>query len=296
MEFSPVIGSLTASEASLKLKEMGHLDAAAKIELGRETTFSAMKWPGQAAPKPWQFTSHAFGFIRSSDGGSSQPMEIVDAGNMAPDLTLKDSRVKITLGRLRVYEYPGKGVHQILFDFYGQNQVQGQSEDLHFTQTYRVQQGEQAGIRGYPVFIGLNVGSEGVNFKCHTVNVENEDDERFIKFLDSDVFTKGLSLISGLNPAIPVISGFAVSLTKAVESRNKNVPVQDFYLGLDFTQTPAGVRLSQGSYIAVQVPDASKWDWSEWVYNPKNGQVVPRDDPTGTVPYNYLVFNVSRMD
>jgi hypothetical protein len=31
------------------------------------------------------------------------------------------------------------------------------------------------------------------------------------------------------------------------------------------------------------------------VYHPTKGQVVRRDDPAQTIPYNYLLFGVSRF-
>jgi hypothetical protein len=42
----------------------------------------------------------------------------------------------------------------------------------------------------------------------------------------------------------------------ASQSRNRNVPVQDFYLGLDFSAIPMRARLAQGSYLAVQISEA----------------------------------------
>ncbi len=39
-----------------------------------------------------------------------------------------------------------------------------------------MQEGQAAGIAGYPVFIGLNVGNQGVAFECSTINVNNEED------------------------------------------------------------------------------------------------------------------------
>src|SRR5207249_4800678 len=136
---------------------------------------------------------------------------------------------------LRVAKYPGGGMHTVLFDFYAQNQVQGQVEHLHFSQLYRVQEGEQAGVVGYPVFIGLNVGTQGVSFKCYTVNVKNDQDERLLNFLDSDVFKAGVTLGIAINPIVGVVSTFAKGLVQMVASRNKNAAVQDFYMGLDFT-------------------------------------------------------------
>lgn len=91
--------------------------------------------------------------------------------------------------------YPGKGVHHVLFDFYAQNQLSDKNvEHLHFNATYRAREGERAAILGFPIFIGLNVGSEGVAFKCFTVNVKNEQDEALLDFLNSDVFKAGLKL------------------------------------------------------------------------------------------------------
>lgn len=291
-----VIGKLTPLRAAEKLMEIGEVKAAEEIRRSKKAFFSKSLWPGSDKPKPWQHTSHAFGFIPIANVRSSKLVDIDHAGSIQPDLSLKNSRIKITLDRLRVFDYPGDGVHHILFDFYAQNQVQGQTEHLHFNQIYRVQEGEQASIIGYPTFVGLNVGSEGVAFKCYTVNVKNDDDQRLLEFLDSDIFKDGLKLINTVNPVVPIISSFAISFTKMIASRNKNIPVQDFYMGLDFTHIPTRARLAQGSYISVQIPDVGKWDWSKWKYNPANGQIVSEDEPTITIPYNYLVFSVSKYD
>jgi len=288
----PVIGKMTPSEAARKLQEIGVVDSGVKVTRGR----GEKRWGWSDKPEPWQYTSHTFGFIPVSNLNSSNPVEIKHAGNIEPDQSLKNSRIKITLDRLRVFNYPGGGIHFILFDFYAQNQIEGQTEHLHFNQIYRVQGGEQAGIIGYPIFVGLNVGSEGIAFKCFTVNVKNEDDEKLLEFLEGDTFKGGLKLIETVNPLVPIISSVAVGLTKMIASRNKNIPVQDFYMGLDFTKTPTRARLSQGSYIAVQIPEAEKWDWSKWVFNPVNGQIVSKDKPNETISYNYLVFSVSTVN
>ncbi len=291
-EDMPVIGKMTSSEAAKKLQEIAEVDSGGKVKRGG----GEKRWGWSDKPEPWQYTSHTFGFIPVSNLNSSKLVEIKHAGNMEPDQSLKNSRIKITLDRLRVFDYPGSGIHYILFDFYAQNQVHGQTEHLHFNQTYRVQGGEQAGIIGYPIFVGINVGSEGVAFRCYTVNVKNEDDERFLEFLEGDTFKNGLKLIETVNPLVPIISSVAIGLTKMIASRNKNIPVQDFYMGLDFTKTPTRASLTQGSYIAVQVPQAEEWSWSNWVFNPTNGQIVSKDNPTETIPYNYLVFSVSNVN
>jgi len=294
-----VLGKLPPDEAAAKLREVGESEAAAKLE---STPTDVPKsfggrwfWPFQ--DKPWQYTAHAFGYLAPAPPGNAQ-LPILHAGNISADSSLKNSRIKITLDRLRVADYPGGGTHRILFDFYAQNQVPNNVEHLHFNSTYRVREGQQAAIIGYPVFIGLNVGTEGVAFKCFTVNVKNDDDESLLGFLESDVFKAGLKLVSTVQPAIAPLSGMAVALTKSIAGRNRNVPVQDFYMGLDFGNIPTGARLAEGAYLAVQIPETLQtvWDWSEWVYNPNNGHVVNATDTKQLIPYNYIVFGVSRYE
>jgi hypothetical protein len=169
---------------------------------------------------------------------------------ITPDPALKNAKLKITLDRLRGFHYPGSGRHNILFTFQGQNQISGGSaQEVNFNQNYVVMEGQGAGIAGFPVFIGLNVGNDGALFKGHTTNVSNVNDEHFLSFLNSSTFTNGLKLLDTVNPAIPVVSQFAVGIAQAIGSRNRNIGVQDFFLGLDFTPSPSGARLSQGSYI-----------------------------------------------
>jgi hypothetical protein len=206
--------------------------------------------------------------------------------------------VKIALNQLRVADYPGGGTHRVLFDFYARNQVPGGTEELHFNATYRIRAGERAAIAGYPIFVGLNVGSEGVAFRCHTVNVKNDADEEFLDLLEGDVFKGGLKLVTMAQPAIAPLADMALGLTKAVAKRHRNVSVQDFYLGLDFAGTDMGARLAQGDYVAVQVPERLRrvWRWDDWIFDPDSGLVIDRSDDTKLIPYNYVVFGVSRYD
>jgi hypothetical protein len=295
----PVLGKLPPAQAAAKLREVGENKIADTIEAAKDTkdfqTFGALSRFLPFQNRQWQHTAHALGYITPSPPGS-EPLTIRHAGNIEADPTLRNSRIKISLDRLRVADYPGGGTHRILFDFYAQNQVSRGIEHLHFNATYRVRENEEAAIIGYPIFVRLNVGIEGVVFRCLTVNVKNEDDEDLLGFLESDVFKSGLMLATTAQPAIAPLSSMAVALTKSIARRHKNVPVQEFYIGLDFTKMPFRARLAEGSYIAVQISEAFErvWDWDEWVYHPKSGQVVSRDDEAKLIPYNYLVFSVSR--
>lgn len=306
-EDTPVLAKLPPERAAAKLRELGDIKTAEAIENSIQKTTTrglttrsdtGWNWPRLGEPKPWQHTSHTFGYIPPFEPGSLHMVDIIHASNTKADNNLKNSRIKITLDRLRIADYPGGGIHRILFDFYAQNHVKDGVEHLHFNQTYRAQEGEQAGIIGYPVFIGLQVGTEGIAFKCYTVNVKNDDDEAILNFLDTDVFRSGLKLATTAQPAIAPLVGMAVGLTKMIAERHRNVPVQDFYMGLDFSNTPTGARLAQGSYIAVQIPerDQTAWNWQKWIYNPSNGHVVQRDSTGMLIPYNYIIIGVSKYE
>ena len=302
----PVLGKLPPAEVIAKLREMDDMVTADALQEAledrplRAQSFAGGTrswWPFE--DKPWQHTAHAFGYIAPSPRpGSEAPLPIRHAGNIAPDPSLKNARVIITLDRLRVAGYPGSGTHRVLFDFSAQNQVPGTPEHLHFNATYRAREGEQVGMIGYPLFVGLNVGSEGLSFKCFTVNVKNDADEAFLGFLDSDVFKNGLQLAAAAQPAIAPLSAMAEGLTRAIAKRNRNVPVQDFYMGLDFGAVPTGARLAVGTYLAVQIPETlvAVWNWDGWEYDPRNGQIVDGDHATKLIPYNYVAFGVRRYE
>lgn len=302
----PVLGDLAASQAIEKLREIGEESAANSLEESLETEANAFaspepgrinrriwQWPFQ--DRPWQHTAHALGYLAPADPSSS-PRPIQHAGNILAQASLKNSRIKITLDRLRVAAYPGGGTHRVLFDFYAQNQLMEDIEHLHFNATYRARQGEQVAVVGLPIFVGLSVGTEGVVFKCFTVNVRNDDDEAFLDVLESDVFKTGLKLATSVQPAIAPFSQLALGITRSIAKRHRNVPVQDFYMGLDFSNITTRARLAEGSYIAVQIPETLQavWDWKDWMYQPTNGQIVSGTGPGKLIPYNYFVFSVSQ--
>src|SRR5262249_53119096 len=121
------------------------------------------------AARPYEHTAHTFGFLPASTEGDQR--RILGMGGVKADDSLKNQHIKITLNALRVAEYPGGGTHRILFDFYARHQVPGTSEHLHFSAMYRVRGGQQAAIRGRPIFVGLGVGLEGIAFRFSTTNI-----------------------------------------------------------------------------------------------------------------------------
>lgn len=248
---------------------------------------------GWGEPKLWLSNAHAFGFI-SGSAGQDQLM-IIDVGRVPVDKSLIGRRVNISLNYLRIAQYPGGGTHRVLFDFYVRNQSATTSEEVHFNSTYRIQDKERAGIRGFPIFTGVGLGSSGLALRCYTVNVRNDDDERFLQMLDSGAFRSGLKLVEGVQPALKPLSEMAIAITKSIASRHRNIPVQDVYLGLDFDPTPGGAGLAIGSYVVVQIPEKDRliWNWNEWIFRKDVGQVVSHSDATQLIPYNYFIIGIS---
>jgi hypothetical protein len=294
----PVIGALPIEAAADKLAELGESDLAASLRTApREAQYrNAGDWRWPFRTKAWQHTSHAFGYIAPLKAAVGT-REIVDVGGIEADLSLKRTRIKITLDALRIEEYPGAGIHHVLFDFYAQNQIKPAPEHLHFNATYRVKQGERAAIRGYPIFLGLTTGNDGLAFRCYTVNVKNEGDQALLAFLDSDTLKAGLRLATIAQPAIAPLTDLGRNITKGIAGRNRNVPVQDVYLGLDFGDSATGARLRLGSYLVVQVPeDQIKFSWSEWVFETESKAIVRKEDPGTILPYNYFIFAVAKYE
>jgi len=291
----PVVGALPPEAAASRLAEVG--EPAEPSSTGPRPLFFSTLDCLPFRERLWSYTSHVIGYLplRPATGGT-QPIR--HAGDVEPDSSLRGARVRVSLDRLRVAQYPGQGAHRVLFDFSARNHIDDKAEELHFNAVYRVGEDEMSGVVGYPIFVGLQVGDEGLALRCYTVNVKNDQDESFLSFLESDTFRAGLRLLGPIQPALGLLSAMALNLTRAIAARNRNVPVQDFYLGLDFGATPLGLRLAEGNYLVAQVPGAAAaaWDWSEWAYDPRGGQVVGTGPDRRSFPYNYVAIGVSRHD
>jgi hypothetical protein len=293
-----VLARMPRNEAAARLEAIGEIDVALKLQkvparnIERESSFGLFS-AFSGSTRPWMHATHLFGFLpRSPSAGHDQ--EILVPGRIEPDQSLRNGRINVTLNRLRIAEYPGRGPRQILFDFSAQNHLDSGVEDAHFNMIFRAGQNSVVGVINYPIFVDLNVGAEGTIVRCFTVNVQNDQDEKLLSALDSEVFKKGLKLATVAQPALAPLSEIAMGITRTVASRYRNVPVQNIQMGLDFGGPQLGARLAQGDYIAVQVPmqAITGWDWSDYKFNPKVGEIVRADDGT-PIPYNYFAFGIS---
>jgi hypothetical protein len=294
-----ILQAMSPDQQAAKLAMAGELDFAGPSmqESGPGTRHSFLsllnKFRGDPRRRLYLNTSHVFGFVSTKDGAPSVPIR--DVGDIDRTEVLACDRIDIALNRLRVAAYPGNGIHRILFDFYAQNTLDDQVEDLHFNATYRVKEGDHAGVRGYPIFLGLKVGKRGAAFRGFTVNVKNENDQKFLDVMDSSVFQAGLKLATSVQPAIKPLSELAFGLTRAFAKRNENIAVQDFFLGLDREPTAMGARLAAGDYVIVQVPqdEADQWNWDDWQYLRSAGRIARPAENNAGLPFNHIVISVS---
>ncbi len=289
------IGEYSPEEIASKLQQMDDPDTANKFleranaeQIGEAGIFGG-------SMQPWEHATHQFGYIAPLSQGVRDLQPIQYAGALKPDETLKNSRINIRIDQLRIYKYPGNGIHNVILTFAAQNQVAGSAESVTFSQTYRVPEGQMAGISGYPIFIGLNIGLQGIAFECSTVNIKNDSDEKILETLEAKPFKDGLNLLTTFQPVIAPFTEVTLGIVKTLAARNRNVAVQKFYLGLDFEQSAMGARLAEGNYIAVQVPSETTIDWNKWGFNPNTGAIVHRANGM-PLEHNFIVFRVSRYE
>ncbi|MBA4182181.1 MAG: hypothetical protein C0506_16465, partial [Anaerolinea sp.] len=238
----PVLGSRSPEEVAEALRAMGDPDAARALPPPEEGTRGGLGAIfGWGEPKAWQHTAHQLGFIAPGPVNSLASLPIVYPGVIAADPTLKDSRINIHLDRLRVEEYPGGGEHVVMITFRAQNQLPSNSgEPVSFSQVYRVRAGQAAPVAGYPLCIGLGVGKVGAALQFFTVNVKDSADEATVGVLESSAFTGGLNLLTTAQPALKLLTDLTLGIAKQFATRNRNRPVQDYYLGLDFAPAAFG--------------------------------------------------------
>jgi hypothetical protein len=250
-----------------------------------------------------------YGFVKRFEAGSQRYHPIISATNMDADTSLQNQQISIRLDWLYAYEYPpsllerlglGDNMHTILFSFEARNQVVLRSkhvdEHVAFNQIYRAKSRQSVATTGHPVFIGINVGKNGINFHCKTMNVSNSDDQKLVDAISSPAMKLGLNLLTTAQPALAPFVGLAIGLFKSLA--NKNEVVHEFTLGLDFQVGATGARIAEGTYVIAQVSNPDEWNWHDWSYDAESGIVVKTNLAQGEKPYtlrhNSLMFRVSR--
>ena len=239
----------------------------------------------------YAYSGILMGFIPS--GSKGKALQIQSAFELDPNMDLKGARIKITLDKFYVANFPGTGTHSILCEFTGKNQLSQAAEEMRFALSTTANDRSSAAISGAPIFLGVSVGQDGIAFEGRTVNVASSDDALLMDALGSDAFRNGLALLTSAQPALKPFVGLAGSVVKAIAGRTKNRQIYAFKLGLDFAGGATSARLREGSYIVVQADDVV-FEWSAHTWNSDARSVV--ETATGNpIDFNYMVFGVSRF-
>ncbi|WP_419953346.1 hypothetical protein [Methylobacterium sp.] len=281
-----VLADHSLAEIVAYLREIEDEEGAARLER------QALRPQGQglgAALLPTKYLRNGVvvGFV-PNDG--EQRRGIVDANTIEPEVALRGRRVKVTLDQFFVQEYPGIGTHRILCEFAGQNQIADDTEELRFTLMVEAADRQPAAVVGKPIFMGLTIGDDGMNFRGQTVNVCSRADDLILDALNGDAFKGGLTLAATLQPALKPFVGLATNVVKAAIKRTRNMPVFKFDVGLDFNARNLSARLRRGSYVIVQTNEV-EWDWSRFVFAMETRRVLRRMDG-GSLEANYLVIGI----
>ncbi|WP_426131680.1 hypothetical protein [Pararhizobium sp. PWRC1-1] len=239
----------------------------------------------------WGYTGAKIGFIPAV--GNTAACDIVNAIGMKADDALKDQPLKISLDVFHVQNYPGMGKHRILCEFSGKNQTQKEAEAMRFALTVAANDKSFAAHIGHPIFVGVNVGKDGLSFEGRTVNVKSDTDDLMLDALGNSTFRDGLSLLTTAQPVLKPFVKLAEGVVTSVLNRNKNREVFKFALGLDFSDSRTTAKLRLGSYVVVQT-DETDWNWDEFFWHTGSGAVLPKGDKDEPLSLNYLVFGVSR--
>lgn len=282
------LGALPAQDIVNYLIAIEDLDEASRFSDGGVT--------GQGLPgyhPAYSHTGMVVGFIEPSEDAE---LQIQSASSIQADRTLQGQRIKVTLDRFFVESYPGLGEHIILCEFNGKNQIQPAGEALKFAKKFSANDRSAAAVVNAPVFLGLTVSNDGIEFEGRTINVRSKGSEAILAALESPVFKAGLTLINTAQPALKPFVSLATAAIKTVESGKNNKQVHEFNLGLDFDDRSTATRLRLGTYIVVQT-DENSWDWTQFTWQRAASQLQDRRLPAGeSIGFNYTAIGISRFE
>lgn len=288
-------GDLPPDEAIIALRELGDMTCADELAAAeyydKPDVFGGPDFLSRSFSRFYR-TIQVCGFLPAR--GSS----LIAVSEVKPDVKLRECALRITLDGLHVANYPGYGVHNVLFDFAIQRQSgSGVNPIFHYNAKFQARDGETVPVRNFPIFYGLEPSAEGLTFGFQTVNVSSRFNEGLLKFLAKDEFKEGLSLVGGLSNAVGQVSCIASTLTGWLASNSKNRKVQEFHQGLELKERQAAGGLAEGTYIVAQIPKAleSEWSWDSWRFDPALGRLTSKLDGERTLDFNHLMIGIQSM-
>jgi hypothetical protein len=129
-----------------------------------------------------------------------------------------------------------------------------------------------------------------------TVNVRSEDDAKLMAALQSEVFQKGLNLISSVGPAVGLLSATLGSIARYIAAGAKNRSVQQGLMAAGFDlELVDEPKLRPGTYIMAQAPaevQGMRWSWGNYVYDRQQRAIVDARDRATLIGYNYVAIGI----
>jgi len=284
------LGARSLSDVGSYLSSIGDTQGAAEF-LNGQAAAQGLFGP----PKAWKHTGAIIGYLPTPSATTGVKMPISGISTLTGDTGIIGKRVKISLDKFYVSEYPGKGPHLILCEFTGKNQVSGETEELHFALRFNAAKNTSASLNGVPIFMGVTVGKNGISFEGRSINVESKGDETVLETLGTPAFQNGLGLLLSAQPALKPFTSLATAVVKTIAGKSKNAQVHNFALGLDFESSGSSVKLQYGSYIVIQCDDTTNWDWANYEWN-RDTNAIELKNKSEAFPYNYMVFGVVPFD
>jgi hypothetical protein len=289
---SPTVGQLSDDEKAAYLRAVD--DPEAPPAAGAGESAERFRLP-LTEERPFDHTGSALGYIQATDG---QYHPLVDPREVGPERGLIGQKVAVRLTQALVVRYPGNGVHEILLHF-GIGGRSGSAPEHDFGSTVRCADGNQMPVGGQRLFEGIEIGEDGLTLAMFTVNVHSQGDAQLLQALQSDVFQKGLDLVSSAGPVVGLLSVTLASLARHIAGSSENRPVQQGLVALDLDRTLVdSPKLRRGTYVLAQAPalvNGRPWSWNAYVYDRARNAIVHADDLDKLIPFNYVAVGIQPL-
>jgi len=239
--------------------------------------------------KIYKYSNYEIGHIPPLDGRNEKIL-IKNAKEIIPNL--HDEVVDIKLETVYIEDFPGRSPYTILFQF----KTKKNEESIDFIKLLEVSKGSYASTINKPIFNSLKLGERGLPLETNAINVKNKEDQTFLNFLKNEALNAGLSILSLVNPIIGIVSAFCVGISKGILNKTrKNHIVLQPDLFFDLNPRSNSVKLKEGSYIIIQLPNIiiRNWNWNDWIYH--NGHI--KNVVNGEIlKYNYIVIGIYKTN
>ncbi len=232
--------------------------------------------------------------------GYIEDEHIVSASSIAPQNSLKNKILDVTLDRFHIQRYPGSSMHTIQINFSVEHLVNlaGKTsddvlvkQDILYGYIVEAVDGQAAPPVGAAIFRGLRIQNE-LQMTIATLHLVDRVEQHILEMLQSDVMKKGLTLLSTTNPVFSMISELVMGTTQMFLSRNKNRAIHKVPIGLLINAAEANPKLREGSYLLIQA-DTDWFKLNDYCWNRARSRVEHKELHE-ELPFNYMVFSIKK--